>query len=69
MQVTVAEVKYKSLDKARVGVCSTMISERLQVVGSACGVVVVGMLVRNQRTWARQDYASFERQHVWQKSS
>lgn len=31
VQVTVAEVKYKSLDKARIGVCSTMISERLQV--------------------------------------
>ncbi|GLI69078.1 hypothetical protein VaNZ11_013623 [Volvox africanus] len=31
VQVTVAEVKYESLDKARVGVCSTMISERLQV--------------------------------------
>ncbi|GLC44408.1 hypothetical protein PLESTB_000472800 [Pleodorina starrii] len=30
VQVTVAEVKYKSLDRARIGVCSTMISERLQ---------------------------------------
>ncbi|GIL73126.1 hypothetical protein Vretimale_4732 [Volvox reticuliferus] len=31
VQVTVAEVKYKSLDRTRIGVCSTMISERLQV--------------------------------------
>ncbi|KAG2448381.1 hypothetical protein HYH02_006963 [Chlamydomonas schloesseri] len=31
VQVTVAEVKYLSLGKARIGVCSTMLSERLQV--------------------------------------
>ncbi len=31
LQVTVAEVKYSSLSRSRIGVCSTMLSERLQV--------------------------------------
>lgn len=31
VQVTVAEVKYQTLGKGRVGVCSTYLSERLQV--------------------------------------
>ncbi|KXZ56804.1 hypothetical protein GPECTOR_1g724 [Gonium pectorale] len=39
VQVTVAEVKYLSLGKERIGVCSTMLSERLQV-GSRVAVYV-----------------------------
>ncbi|GFR40974.1 hypothetical protein Agub_g1639 [Astrephomene gubernaculifera] len=39
VQVTVAEVKYASLGKDRIGVCSTMLSERLQV-GSRLPVYV-----------------------------
>ncbi len=45
VQVTVAEVMYSSLGKDRVGVCSTMLSQRIQVRQVVCEV--------NTTTWCR----------------